>query len=268
MSILEEILAAKRTEVAARNGDGTFARAREALATAPPVRGFGEALRRPPGAPVRVIAEIKRASPSAGPIRPNADPARIAESYTAAGASAISVLTDGEFFDGDLAFLGRARAVSPLPLLRKDFIIDAAQIAEARAAGADAVLIIVAAMGDDLLAQLIAEAHAVGMDALVEAHSAGEAARAVAAGARIFGINHRDLATFSIDRTLTARVRPSLPEDAVVIAESGIRSAADIAAVKETGADAVLVGESLMRADSPGAALAALLSPVQEAPAP
>lgn len=260
MSILERILETKRAEVAAKHADGTFSRARDALAEAPAVRSLSAALRRPADAPVRVMAEIKRASPSAGPIAPDADPAAIARAYTAAGASAISVLTDRDFFDGDLAFLGRARGACDVPLLRKDFLIDTAQVIEARAAGADAILVIVAAVDDRLLAELVAEAGAHRMDALVEAHSVAEAERAISAGAKLFGINHRDLATFTIDRTLTARIRPLLPSDAVVVAESGIRSAADVAHAGQAGADAVLVGETLMRSDAPGAALASLLA--------
>ena len=259
MSILAEILAAKVDEVAAARAARPLAELERACADLPPVYPLRDALRRPPGQPVRAIAEIKRASPSAGPIRPGADPAAIARDYADAGATAISVLTDRRFFDGELAFLGRVRAAVALPLLRKDFLIDPYQVVEARAAGADAVLLIVAALDDARLGELLGAARAAGMDALVEVHSEAEAERALAAGADLVGVNHRDLATFRMDMGLTGRLRAVVPVDAVLVAESGIRTAADVGALAAAGADAILVGESLMRADSPGQALRALL---------
>lgn len=256
MSILAEILAAKRIEVAARKRE----RPEASLAPLPgPARPFLEALRRPAAGPLHAIAEIKRASPSAGPIRPGALPERIAADYVAGGASAISVLTDERFFDGRLEFLGRVREAAPLPLLRKDFIIDPYQIAEARSAGADAVLLIAAALEGAALAELAAAAAVAGLDALVEIHDEAEAERAVAAGAMLLGVNHRDLATFTIDLGLTERLRPLLPEDVIMVAESGIRGAADVRRLADAGADAILVGEHLMRAASPRAALEELL---------
>ncbi|HEU5058545.1 MAG TPA: indole-3-glycerol phosphate synthase TrpC, partial [Kofleriaceae bacterium] len=259
-SILAEILRHKRAEVAAARADRPLAAVEAAARAAGPVRPVAAALRRPAGAPVRVLAEIKRASPSAGAIRAGADPAAVAREYAAAGAAAISVLTDERFFDGRLEFLARVRAAVRCPLLRKDFVIDRYQVVEARAAGADAVLLIAAALQPDALADLLAEATRQGLDALVEIHREAEAEVALAAGARLIGVNHRDLATFEIDMGLTARLAPRLPADAVLVAESGIKSAADVRRLADAGAHAVLVGEALMRAPSPGAALADLLA--------
>jgi indole-3-glycerol phosphate synthase len=258
VTILDRILATKHDEVGALD-DAARTRIAEAVAAAPPARPFRAALARPSGAPVRAIAEIKRASPSAGPIRPGADPAAIAREYAAAGATALSVLTDRTYFDGDLAFLGQARAAVATPLLRKDFVIDPIQIAEARAAGADAVLLIVAALPDSLAA-LVASARAYGLDALVEVHDEAELDAALAAGASLIGVNHRDLKTFEIDMTLTARIARRVPADIVLVAESGIRAPDDVRRLGDAGAHAVLVGEQLMRATSPGAALAELLA--------
>ncbi len=262
MSILSRILDRKREEVTAAKTDRPVGRLVAEASVAPPARGFERALRRPAGGPVRAVAEIKRASPSAGPIRPGADPAAIAGEYAAAGAAAISVLTDRDFFDGELGFLGRVRAAAGLehvPLLRKDFLIDDYQIIEARAAGADAVLLIVAALDDAQLADLMTVARGLKLDALVEVHDDAEADRAVAAGATLIGVNHRDLATFAIDMGLTARLAGRVPAGTVLVGESGIRTRADVIALGEAGAHAVLVGEHLMRAPSPGAALRELL---------
>ncbi len=255
MTILDTILAAKRLEVAAAVAEHPLRSVEAAARAAAPVRSLRAALARPPGEPVRILAEIKRASPSAGAIRPGADPAAIAAEYAEAGAAAISVLTDRGFFDGELAFLGRCRACVTLPLLRKDFIIDSYQIAEARAAGADAVLLIVAALAPSRLVELLAAAAVFQLDALVEVHDVAEAEVAIAAGATLIGVNHRDLRTFEIDMSLTSLVAPLVPHGTVLVAESGIRTAADIKLLGAVGAHAVLVGEQLMRAASPGAAL-------------
>jgi indole-3-glycerol phosphate synthase len=252
-SILAEILAAKRREVEA--GRGRAPRARTT-----PVRDFAAALRRGGAARPRVIAEIKRASPTAGPIRPGADAAAIAAEYEAAGAAAVSVVTDAPFFDGALADLAAARARVGLPVLRKDFLVDPWQVGEAAEAGADAVLLIVRALDDRALGALLREAGRLGLAALVEVHDAAEAERALAAGARLVGVNHRDLATFAIDLGLSARLRPLVPADRVLVAESGIRTGDDLRRLADAGVDAVLVGEALMRRPSPGAALAELLS--------
>jgi len=259
MSILGQILETKRDEVAEAKRARPRAALEKACLEVGPTRGFASALARPPGAPLRVIAEVKRASPSAGPIRPGADPAEIARDYQRGGATCLSILTDEPYFDGRLAFVAAARAAVDLPLLRKEFVIDPYQVLEARAAGADAVLLIVAAVDDALLGELMAAARELGLDALVEAHSEEEAARAVSAGARLIGVNHRDLATFRIDMSLTGRLRSHVPDGTVLVGESGIKSAADARALAAAGADAILVGESLMRAPSPGDALAALL---------
>jgi indole-3-glycerol phosphate synthase len=258
--ILDRILAAKRDEVTAAKASRSLADVDAAAKSAGPVRGLHRALARAPGQPVRVLAEIKRASPSAGAIRAGADPAAIAREYADAGAAAISVLTDREFFDGDLAFLQRCRDAVAVPLLRKDFIIDAYQIAEARAAGADAILLIVAALSKLQLAELIACAESYELDALVEVHDPREAEVALACGVQLLGVNHRDLKTFSIDMSLTGAIAPTLPPGVVLVAESGIRTAADVKLLGAVGAHAVLVGEHLMRAESPGAALRELLA--------
>ena len=258
-SILDEILREKRAELARARDERPLAGLEAAARAAGPTRGLTAALRRPAGAPIRAIAEIKRASPSAGPIRPDADPAAIARDYQRGGAAAISVLTDEQFFDGRLEFLARARAASSLPLLRKDFLVDPYQVVEARAAGADGVLLIVAALDDGQLGELLAEAGRWQLDALVEVHDEAEAERALAAGARLLGVNHRDLGTFEMDMGLTARLAPRCPPEIVLVAESGIRSAADVGQMAAAGAHAILVGEALMRAPSPGAALEQLL---------
>lgn len=252
MSVLERILARKRSEVAElRRTPGEselLARSRDA----DPVRGFARALS--VGARPRVIAEFKRASPSKGEIRAGADAAEIARAYAAAGAAALSVLTDREFFRGCLDDLRRARAACSLPVLRKDFTIDAIQILEARAAGADAVLLIVAALSDRELGELLACARETGLDALVEVHSESELERALKLDAALIGINNRDLATFQTD---VARTRELLPRahGRTVISESGLDSREVIRALDAEGVHAFLVGEALMRDPDPGAAL-------------
>lgn len=260
MSILAQIMATKRGEVAAARAARPLAELERTASSAGPTRGFRRALARPKGEPIRVIAEIKRASPSAGPIRAGADAGAIAAEYQAAGASCLSVLTDERYFDGHLSFLGAARAAVELPLLRKDFVFDPYQVVEARAAGADAVLLIVAALEPAQLAELRLAARELDLDALVEIHSEAEADTALACGADLIGVNHRDLATFTIDMTLTARLRPHVPAGTVLVGESGIKTAADVRRLAGDGADAVLVGESLMRAPSPGRALEELLA--------
>jgi indole-3-glycerol phosphate synthase len=257
--ILATILEQKRREVAELAAGSTRALLEEAAAGAPPPRDFAGALRRDPDELPRVIAEIKRASPSAGAIKADADAAVVALDYERAGAAALSVLTDREFFRGGLPDLSAARIRSNLPCLRKDFLVDPLQVIEARGAGADAVLLIVAALGDRDLRDLreLAERH--GMAALVEVHDPEEAERALATGATIVGVNHRDLRTFEMDMTLTARLRARVPASCVLVAESGIRTPADVRAMQAAGADAILVGEGLMRHASPGQALRELL---------
>jgi indole-3-glycerol phosphate synthase len=259
--ILEKILATKRAELADVTNERRLA-VIEAAEAMPHPRPFRAVLARPAGAPMRVIAEIKRASPSAGPIRPGADVAVIAREYATAGATAISVLTDKQFFDGDLAFIGVARRACSLPLLRKDFIIDPLQIAEARAAGADAVLLIAAAFpaGEVRLSDCVLVAAGLGLETLVEVHDETELDQALAAHAPMIGVNHRNLRTFEIDMSLTERIAKRVPTGTVLVAESGIKTAADIRRLGDAGAHAVLVGEQLMRAPSPGVALRELLA--------
>ena len=199
------------------------------------------------------IAEIKRRSPSAGDIRPDADPALIAPAYAAAGAAAISVLTHMASFVGRPEHVVAARFATDLPILRKDFVTDPYEVGEARAAGADAILLIVAALDLERLGELLRVAGSRGLAALVEVHNEDEVETALAAGARVIGVNNRDLRTFNVDLGLTERLRKAIPPDVLVVAESGIHTADDARRMREAGADAILVGESLMRAEDPAA---------------
>jgi len=198
-----------------------------------------------------LIAEVKRRSPGAGAIRPELDPVALAERYAAGGARALSILTDASYFQGSLDDLSRVRAAVPLPCLRKDFVLDPIQVHEARASGADAILLIVRILGDGPLQELRLLTEELGMEALVEAHDAEEVERAVASGARILGINNRDLATFSTDLQVTLDLLGSVPPGVVLVSESGIRTAEDAARLAAEGVDAVLVGEALVRAPDP-----------------
>jgi indole-3-glycerol phosphate synthase len=254
-NILDRIVAVKHAEVRALRGRASELRGQAANAPAP--RGFAAALRRP--GEVRLLAEVKRRSPSAGEIRPGADPEEVARAYQQGGAAALSVLTDRDFFGGELAFLARVRAAVDLPVLRKDFVVDALQLHEARAAGADAVLLIARILPDPLLAELHGTARELGMDALVEVHDAEEMARAMAAGATLVGVNNRDLATFTTDLGLSERLAAGVPASVTLVAESGIRAAADVDRLGAAGFDAILVGESLMRQPDLAAAAAALV---------
>jgi indole-3-glycerol phosphate synthase len=256
--ILDDILARTRADLVERKRARPLAALESEAARRSPARSLARALRQP--GRITCIAEFKRRSPSAGWIAEHADPSAMARAYAAGGASAMSVLTDGPFFGGGLEDLVAARAASDLVILRKDFIVDRYQVVEARAAGADALLLIVAALADAELAALLAATREAGLEALVEAHDAGEVARAVAAGAEVVGINNRDLKTFTVDRELAARLRPTVPADRVIVAESGIRDAADVARLRAAGIDAILVGETLMRAPDPAAGLRALLA--------
>ena len=206
-----------------------------------------------------IIAEIKKASPSRGLIRPDFRPSVLAPSLQAAGAAALSVLTDEEFFQGSLADLEAASATTSIPILRKDFILDPFQILEARAAGADAILLIVAALSDDQLDLLYAFGTDLGLDVLVEAHDHQEIDRAVALGAQIIGVNSRDLRSFTVRTESLLFLAESLPPDVLRVAESGIRTSADIASLTAGGYNAFLIGEALMRQPEPAAALALLL---------
>lgn len=253
--ILRRILATKRAEVEALRP-----RAGELEATAakaPPARGFAAAL---VGGCVAVIAEVKRRSPGAGEIRPGLDPGALAAEYAGAGASALSVLTDRDYFGGSLDDLRAARSAAALPALRKDFTVDPIQVWEARAAGADAILLIVRILDDASLRGLRELAEGLGMDALVEVHTPVELRRAVDSGARVVGVNNRDLKTFRTDLAVTESLLPSLPEDAILVSESGIRSGSDVARLGRAGVHAVLVGESILRAPDPAAMVRELAS--------
>ena len=218
---------------------------------------FAEALARTDR--VNIIAEIKRRSPSKGIIRDDFDAARIASSYAAAGAAAISVVCEEDFFGGSLDHLGEVREVVELPVLRKDFIIDEYQVYESAAAGADALLLITAILDDSLLEDLLGLAQRLGLDAIVEVHSRDEMTRAVRAGATIIGVNNRDLTTFDVDLNASMELAELAPRETILVSESGITRGSDIRRLKEAGFAAFLIGEHLMRADSPGRALRELI---------
>jgi indole-3-glycerol phosphate synthase len=284
-TFLSRILDHKRAEVARRSAEVPLARLAEMAAHAPPPRPFGAALLNP--ARATLIAEVKKASPSKGVLIENFDPLALARTYATNGAAAISVLTDERFFQGSLGYLQNIRALMeptkdqrpktnddnlvcspsslvyrPAPLLRKDFILDAYQVYEARAAGADALLLIVAALEDQTLRELLALTRELGMQALVEVHDEGELERALAAGAEIVGVNNRDLHTFVTQLETTERLAARLPgaNRPVLVSESGIFSAADVARLRASGADAVLVGEALVTAPDTAARVRELAS--------
>jgi len=259
VSVLEHIIAYKKEEVAARKRERPFAALERDASSAPRPRGFCAALTDTIDRPA-LIAEIKKASPSKGLIREDFDPLLLARAYAEGGAVCLSVLTDGPSFQGSEAYLTQARDAVALPALRKDFMVDVWQIAESRALGADAVLIIMAAVDDDLAADLADAAAAFGMDALVEVHDEVELERAAALDAPLVGINNRSLATFETDLAVTERLAARVPGDRLIVAESGIFTPADIARLARAGAHAFLVGESLMRQDDVAAATRALLS--------
>lgn len=254
LSILDRILAHKRTEVERQRIKIPFAKISARAAAAPPPRDFAAALRRP--GRVALIAEVKKASPSKGILIENFDPLALARTYAANGAAAISILTDSRFFQGSLKYLEGIRALfdqekaPAAPLLRKDFIIDGYQVAEARAYGADALLLIVAALDDATMADLLAQTHQFGMQALVEVHDEAELDRALAVGATIIGVNNRDLRTFTTTLETTQRIAARLPEHnrPLLVSESGIFNAAHVELARSWGADAILVGEAIVTA--------------------
>jgi indole-3-glycerol phosphate synthase len=253
VSILERIVAAKREEIAAAKRRLP----KVGLDGVPAVRDFVGALRAKQPA---VIAEVKRASPSKGLLRADFRPEEIARSYEKAGAACLSVLTDREFFQGAPEHLTQARAACQLPALRKDFLIDPYQIDEARALGADCVLLIVACLQDAEMRELEARALGLGMAVLVEVHDAAELERALALKTPLVGINNRNLRTFETRLETTLDLLPRVPEDRIVVTESGILAPADVARMRAAGVNTFLVGEALMRAKDPGAALRALLA--------
>jgi indole-3-glycerol phosphate synthase len=254
--ILQRILARKSEEVRARAAQRPLAKLRDALSTAPPPRSFALALqaRIAVGQPA-VIAEIKKASPSKGVIRPDFDPPSIAASYEAGGAACLSVLTDIDFFQGSDDYLRQARGACNLPVLRKDFMIDPWQVVESRVLGADCILLIVAALHDVQLVALSTLATELSMDVLVEVHDAEELDRALAIEAPLIGINNRSLRSFEVNLDTTLALRERVPADRLLVTESGIHGPADVALMRANGVHAFLVGEAFMRADDPGGEL-------------
>lgn len=257
MSVLEEIIDGVRVDLTARQSATPLEQLKEAAGSAPAPTDVAAALR---GAGVGVIAEVKRASPSKGALATIADPAALAHDYAAAGACLISVLTEERRFGGSLADLAAVRATVDTPLLRKDFVISSYQLWEARVYGADAVLLIVAALSQDALVSLVERAASLGLTPLVEVHTEAEVERALAAGASVIGVNSRDLHTLNVDRDTFRRLAPLIPEDRVRIAESGVRGPHDLLAYASAGADAVLVGESLVVGGNPREAVADLVT--------
>jgi indole-3-glycerol phosphate synthase len=244
MSILDKIIAHKRAELKEKHRKGLIPIGNEVS----PPRGFRDALVSDPG--VSIIAEVKKASPSKGLLCPNFDPVSIAEDYQAGGAIAVSVLTDEKFFQGKLEFLPQIRKEIDLPLLRKDFIIDHFQVEESRLWGADAVLLIVAALDDGMLSELMAHIREKGMDPLVEVHNEHEMERTLAANADLIGVNNRNLEDFSVSIETTFRIRKALPSGIPLVSESGISTPDDIKRLFDAGINAALIGEALVKAEN------------------
>jgi indole-3-glycerol phosphate synthase len=257
-TILDQIVAAKRTEIERLKRDAPESELRDRLADAPPVRDFFTPLAA--RGPIKLIAEVKKASPSAGLIRPDFDPVAIARTFEAHGASCISVLTDEPYFQGRLEYLAQIRAATHIPLLRKDFILDEYQVVEARLAGADAVLLIAECLDDCNLRKLFNAACDLGMRPLVELYEPENLQRVFDAGATLIGINNRNLHTFEVDLAHTIRMRSHVPDKCVLVAESGIKTRADVERLEAAGVDAILVGESLTREADIGAAVDRLLA--------
>lgn len=252
-NVLAKILDHKRGEIAAAKAHRPAEVLQAELATAPPVRDFVAALRAAPD--IGLIAEVKKASPSAGIIRADFDPLKIADIYQAAGASCLSVLTDEHFFQGHLNYLKRIRETASVPLLRKDFIIDRYQVLEARAAGADCVLLIAECLDDCTLRDLYFYAGELGMESLIEIYDPENLDRVLKLDPPLIGVNNRDLRTFVVDLNHTLEIVPRVPKSTLLISESGIKTRADVERLKSAGVGAILVGETLMRADDIGAAL-------------
>jgi indole-3-glycerol phosphate synthase len=258
--VLAEICAHKRTEVAARKAARPLAEVESAARTADAPRGFAAALRRASGTGYGLIAEIKKASPSKGLIRADFDPPELARAYAAGGATCLSVLTDERYFQGADGYLVAARAAVPLPVLRKDFMLDPWQVAEARALGADCILVIMAALSDAQAGELEDAAMSWGMDVLVEVHDAAELDRALALRSPLLGVNNRNLKTMKTDLATTEALASRVPAGRMLVAESGLNSPSDLARMARVGARCFLVGESLMRQPDVTAATRALLA--------
>lgn len=260
-TILKKIIDRKREEVAERSASITIAMLKEQIKTASAPRGFVQAMEAKLAAgQSAVIAEIKKASPSKGVIREDFRPADIAASYERGGAACLSVLTDADFFQGSEAYLQQARAACSLPVIRKDFIVDPYQVYEARAIGADCILLIAAALNDADMASLNDLAASLGLDVLIEVHNAEELLRTLPLGNRLVGINNRNLHNFETTLQTTFDLLPEIGSEFLVVTESSIHTAADVAAMRAQGVNAFLVGEAFMRADEPGDKLAELFS--------
>ena len=248
MGVLDEIVAHKRAELVGHKAGRPLAALVAACRSLQPARDFEAALRPGPGEPVRLIAEVKRGSPSRGLFRADLDPVAQAQIYAGAGAAAVSVLTDAKYFHGSVDDLVAVRAAVPVPVLRKEFVVDEYQLWEARAAGADAALLIVAALDDAALRDLLSAAKGVGLAALVEVHTADELDRALRVDAPVIGVNNRDLQTLTTSLAPSLALLPHIPPGRLAVSESGLASGADVARVAAAGAHAVLVGETLLRA--------------------
>ena len=259
--ILKKIVARKHEEIVARSARVSAAELQAGLSAVDSPRGFVRALQaRVDSGRAAVIAEIKKASPSKGVLRADFRPAEIARSYAVGGAACLSVLTDADFFQGSEDYLRQARAACDLPVIRKDFIVDPYQVVEARAIGADCILLIAACLDDGQLQSLNRQAHELGMDVLIEVHDADELERALATDNRLVGINNRNLRTFEVSLQTTIDLLDAIPEDRLVVTESGILAAADVALMRRHDVHAFLVGEAFMRADDPGRQLAAFFA--------
>lgn len=243
--ILDEIIAYKKQELAETKRRTTLAEVKSRIAEIGPTRGFSKALSG--SGDILLIAEVKKASPSKGVIREDFDPVKIARTYEESGVSCISVLTEKKYFQGSLEYLGDIRKAVKLPLLRKDFIIDEYQVHEARAAGADAVLLIAACLDKGQMEDFLSIARDLGLDVLVEVHTYKELDKALFAGVSLVGINNRDLATFTVSLQTTLDLLNDIPDDRIVVSESGIKTRDDVVMLQKAGVDAILVGESLMR---------------------
>ncbi len=254
-SILKKILETKADEVVSRSRTLDLAAVSAMAREKPAARGFAGRVTALAASGPAVIAEIKKASPSAGVIREDFHPAEIAVSYETAGAACLSVLTDEQYFKGSDAYLEQARQACSLPVLRKDFLIDPWQVHESRLLGADCVLLIVAALGHDQLQDLDGLAREIGLDVLVEVHNEHELEAALSTGAELIGVNNRDLHTFTTDLATSERLRPMIPVQRTMVTESGLNNAGDVSRMRQANINAFLVGEAFMRADDPGLAL-------------